>query len=115
MPRSVEALIHVQGGHQEGSTAMAIRSTRIAASLAVSVAIGASVAPTAGARIPESDWGEPAPAYEAAAAAPDAFERAVQRRLRPPRAAVTVLDAFERAAQRRMAEIASTARGASDR
>ena len=94
---------------------MAIRSTRIVASLAVSVAIGASVVPTGGARIPEADWGESAPAYEAAAPIPDVFERAVQRRVQAPRAAVTVLDAFERAAQRRIAEVASTARGASGR
>jgi hypothetical protein len=94
---------------------MTIGSTRIAASLAVSVAIAASVAPAGGARIPEADWGESAPAYEAAAAIPDVFERAVQRRLQTPRAGVTVLDAFERAAQRRMTEIASTARGQSGR
>ncbi len=94
---------------------MAIRGKRIAASLAVSVTIGASVAPTGGARIPEADWGASAPAYQAAVAIPDAFERAVKRRLHVPRAGVTVLDAFERAVQRRMTEVASTARGASGR
>ena len=59
---------------------MAIRSKRIAASLAVSVTIGASVAPTGGPEF-RRPTGASAPAYRAAVAIPDAFERAVKRRL----------------------------------
>lgn len=62
---------------------MAVPSrTRTAASLAVSLAVvAAAAAPTAGARIPEADWGAaPRPAYRVVATAPDVVERAVRQR-----------------------------------
>jgi len=96
---------------------MAIRSAaRIAVSVAVSVTVVGAVGPTAGARIPEADWGTHAPAYQAVAAVPDVFERAVQRSQYKPQAVVVVPDAFERAVQRRNREVAAVpTRAALDR
>jgi hypothetical protein len=72
--------------------------TRIAVSLSVSVAVASVLAGTAGARIPEADFGD-APVQErpAVVAVPDAFERAVQRRTRVLEAKYAGADAVARA------------------
>jgi hypothetical protein len=80
---------------------MAIKTTRIAASLSVSLAIAASVAAGAGAKIPEieQDTGV-ARAQPAVVVVPDAFERAVKRYSVRLRAPASGPDAFERAVAR---------------
>ena len=81
---------------------MARTRTRIAVSLSASVAVVASIAGTAGARIPEEDFGDgSAIARPAVVAAPDAVERAVQRRARALEARFAGPDAVARAIARR--------------
>ena len=76
--------------------------TRIAVSLSVSVAAVSVLAGTAGARIPEADFGDaPAQARPAVVAVPDAFERAVQRRTRTLETKYAGADAVARAIARR--------------
>ena len=75
---------------------------RIAVSLSASVALVATVAGTAGARIPEADFGEaPVQVRPAVVAVPDAFDRAVQRRTRTLEAKYAGADAVSRAIARR--------------
>ncbi len=75
---------------------------RIAVSLSASVALVASVAGTAEARIPEADFGEaPAQVRPATVAVPDAFDRAMQRRSRTLEAKYAGGDAVARAIARR--------------
>jgi hypothetical protein len=75
---------------------------RIAVSLSASVAVVASVAGTAGARIPEADFGEaPVQVRPALVAMPDAFDRAMQRRSRTLEAKYAGADAVARAIARR--------------
>jgi hypothetical protein len=75
---------------------------RIAVSLSASVAVVASVAGTAGARIPEADFGEaPVQVRPALVAMPDAFDRAMQRRNRTLEAKYAGADAVARAIARR--------------
>jgi hypothetical protein len=71
-------------------------------SLSVSLAVAASVAATAGARIPdvEQDSGV-AQARPAVVVVPDAFERAAKRDSVGLRATAPAPDAFERAVARR--------------
>jgi hypothetical protein len=81
---------------------MARTRTRIAVSLSASIAVVASIAGTAGARIPEGDDGVgAAPARPAVVAVPDAFERAAQRRARALVARFAGTDAVARAIARR--------------
>ena len=75
---------------------------RIAVSLSASVVAVAAVAGTAGARIPEADFGDaPAQVRPAVVAVPDAFDRAVQRRTRTLEATYASADAVARAIARR--------------
>ena len=75
---------------------------RIAVSLSASIAIVASVAGTAGARIPEADLGEaPVQVLPAVVAMPDAFDRAMHRRNRTLEAKYAGADAVARAIARR--------------
>ena len=75
---------------------------RMAVSLSASVALVAAVAGTAGARIPEADFGDaPVQVRTAVVAMPDAFERAVQRRTRTLEAKYAGADAVARAIARR--------------
>ena len=75
---------------------------RIAVSLSASVMVVAAVAGTAGARIPEADFGDaPAQVRPAVVAVPDAFDRAVQRRTRTLEATYASADAVARAIARR--------------
>lgn len=81
---------------------MGITRTRIAVSLSVSVAAVSVLAGTAGARIPEGDFGDGgAQARPAVVAVPDAFERAVQRRARTLEEKYAGADAVARAIARR--------------
>jgi hypothetical protein len=79
---------------------MARTRTRIAVSLSVSCAVVTAIAGTAGARIPEGDGGlgtvQARPAA-VALAAPDAVERAVQRRAHTLEAKFAGPDAVARA------------------
>ena len=76
--------------------------TRIAISISASVAVVASVAGTAGARIPNLDAGDGnTQAQPAAVAAPDAIDRALQRRTRTLGTTATGTDAIARAIARR--------------
>ena len=76
--------------------------TRIAVSLSVSVAAVSALAGTAGARIPEGDFGDGAATTRpAVVAVPDVFERAVQRRTRVLEAKYAGTDAVARAIARR--------------
>jgi hypothetical protein len=75
---------------------------RIAVSLSAAVALVAAVAGTAGARIPEADFGEaPARVQPAVVAVPDAFDRALQRWTRTLEAKYAGADAVARAIARR--------------
>ena len=75
---------------------------RIAVSLSASVALVATVAGTAGARIPEADFGDGAVQVRpAVVAVPDAFERALQLRTRALEAKYAGADAVARAIARR--------------
>lgn len=75
---------------------------RIAVTLSASVAVVASVAGTAGARIPEADFGEaPVQVRPSMVAAPDAFDRAMQRQNRTLEAKYAGSDAVARAIARR--------------
>jgi hypothetical protein len=75
---------------------------RIAVSLSTSVALVAAVAGTAGARIPEADFGDSgAQVRPAVVAVPDAFDRAIQRRSRTLEAKYAGADAVARAIARR--------------
>lgn len=74
---------------------------RIAVSLSASVALVATVAGTAGARIPEADLEAPVQVRPAVVAVPDAFDRAVQRRTRTLEAKYAGADAVARAIARR--------------
>ena len=75
---------------------------RMAVSLSASVALVAAVAGTAGARIPEADFGNaPVQVRPAVVAVPDAFDRAVQRRARALEAQYAGADAVARAIARR--------------
>ena len=75
---------------------------RIAVSLSASVMVVAAVAGTAGARIPEADFGDaPVQVRPAMVAVPDAFDRAVQRRTRTLEAKYASADAVARAIARR--------------
>jgi hypothetical protein len=75
---------------------------RIAVSLSASVAVVAAVAGTAGARIPEADFGEaPVQVRPAVVAMPDALDRAMQRRIQTLEAKYAGADAVARAIARR--------------
>jgi hypothetical protein len=75
---------------------------RIAVSLSASVMVVAAVAGTAGARIPEADFGDaPVQVRPAVVAMPDAFDRALQRRTRTLEAKYASADAVARAIARR--------------
>ncbi|HEY7345034.1 MAG TPA: hypothetical protein VH620_05695 [Gaiella sp.] len=75
---------------------------RIAVSLSASVMVVAAVAGTAGARIPEADFGDaPVQVRPAMVAVPDAFDRAVQRKTRTLEAKYASADAVARAIARR--------------
>jgi len=75
---------------------------RIAVSLSASVMVVAAVAGTAGARIPEADFGDaPVQVRPAVVAVPDAFDRALQRRARTLEAKYASADAVARAIARR--------------
>ncbi len=82
---------------------MGITRTRIAVSLSVSVAAVASVAGTAGARIPEGDFvgGSAVAAQPAVAVVPDAVDRALGRRARTLDTKYAGTDAVARAIARR--------------
>ncbi len=81
---------------------MGITSTRVAVSLSVATAVVATVAGTAGARIPEGDAGAVAtPARPAVVALPDVVERAVQVRTQALALRSTGTDAVARAIARR--------------
>ena len=58
---------------------MGITRTRIAVSVSASIAVVAAVAGTAGARIPEGDFGTGVQARPAVVALPDAIDRAMKR------------------------------------
>jgi hypothetical protein len=90
---------------------MATRTTaKIVGALAGATVLAASFGAAADARIPEGDWNDARRVSEAAAAVPDAFERAVLRLKATPLATkpkprgldASTADAFERAALRRM-------------
>ena len=88
---------------------MATRTTaKIVGALAGATVLAASFGAAADARIPEDDWNDARRVSEAAAAVPDAFERAVLRLKATPLATkprgldASTADAFERAALRRM-------------
>ncbi len=75
---------------------------RIAVSLSASVMVVAAVAGTAGARIPEADFGDaPVQVRPAVVAVPDAFDRALQRRTKTLEAKYASADAVARAIARR--------------
>ncbi len=75
---------------------------RVAVSLSTSIAVVAAMAGTAGARIPEADFGDaPVQVRPAVVALPDAFDRAVQRRNRTLEAKYAGADAVARAIARR--------------
>jgi hypothetical protein len=75
---------------------------RIAVSLSTSVALAAAVAGTAGARIPDGEFGDSGVQVRpAVVAVPDAFDRALQRRNRTLEATYAGTDAVARAIARR--------------
>jgi hypothetical protein len=76
--------------------------TRIAISLTASVAVVATIAGSAGARVPILDAGDGiAQSQPAAVAAPDAIDRALQRRTRTLGTTAVGTDAIARAIARR--------------
>ena len=88
---------------------MATRTTaKIAGALAGATVVAASFGSAADARIPEEDWNDARPSYEAVVAVPDALERAVARQAhkrlaaRTPVLDASTADAFERAVLRHM-------------
>ena len=81
---------------------MGITRTRIAVSVSTSIAVVAAVAGTAGARIPEADFGGGGTqARPAIVALPDAVDRAVQRNARTLDVQLAGPDAVARAIARR--------------
>ena len=82
---------------------MGITRTRIAVSVSTSIAVVAAVAGTAGARIPEADFGGGGgtQARPAIVALPDAVDRAVQRNARTLGVQFAGPDAVARAIARR--------------
>ena len=82
---------------------MGVTRTRIAVSVSASIAVVASIAGTAGARIPDGDTvGGGAQARRAVVALPDAVDRAVQRNTRTLEVQFAGPDAVARAIARRI-------------
>jgi hypothetical protein len=80
---------------------MGITRTRIAVSVSASIAVVATVAGTAGARIPEGDMSPGRRVQPAVVALPDAVDRAVRSRTKALEATFAGPDAVARAIARR--------------